>query len=225
MLEKEFEFIDEEQAVNKVRLIRACHEQMGGKALTSDRELALLFELARGFGHSDITEGYCLESGTFYGLSALCMAYGVKESRMMQSPVFTIDAYQPYRLVLEDHELMLNQRDKIDDYETNLPKPITARNTAIKLELENHLCQVIYDSNFFLHDIGLLIRFAFLDSSHEVATLTNEILQIRKNLVKGGCIAFHNYEMEAVLSTIDRCYGKEKDRFVCEKMCVVYEGA
>ena len=36
--------------------------------------------------------GYCLDFGTWFGLSALSMAFGVQESRLPLHPVLTIDA-------------------------------------------------------------------------------------------------------------------------------------
>ena len=101
-----FPFENEQKSLEKISFLRNTVDKFHGHTFTQDEALALLFELA------DVPDtGYCLDFGTWFGLSALSMAFGVRESRLPLHPVFTVDAYSPRRHYLEDDNFEYKRLD------------------------------------------------------------------------------------------------------------------
>ena len=218
----EFSFIQKEESVDKVKQIRSIHEELGGLTYTREEELAILFELARGIGHYDGDDGYCLDLGTYYGLSGLVMAQGIKESQIYTYPVLTIDSYPFNPRKLEKNELVSVSSDvgQIDKEWINKVgcMPMTAHGVAIKIGLCDYLVQTIHDSVKFLQLFQGSIRLAFIDSSHDFATCFNEASLVKQLLVKGGKIVFHDSNLLGVPKVLKSFEG---EAFTCDRMTIL----
>ena len=218
----EFPFIEKEKSVDKIKKICFIHEELGGETFTHEDELAVLFELARGIGHYDGDDGYCLDLGTYYGLSGLVMAQGVKESQIYTYPVLTVDSYPFDRLKLENNELVSVSSDvgQIDKEWINKMgrRPMMAHGIAIKMGLCDYLVQTIYDSIKFLQLFQGSIRLAFIDSSHDFATCFNEANLVKQLLVKGGKIVFHDSGLLGVPKVLKAFEGEGS---TCDRMTIL----
>ena len=217
MILKDFEFVDKPESLEKVQQIRDAFGPVENLNYTLDEELAALFELARGTHHTQTQEGYCIELGTYRGVTAMVMAQAIKESRIVLPPVFTVDSYVPssFRLYPEHNKLMpLAFEDGVlgDKYlqKQGADKMGLARMIAYKLGLQDYLAQVIHDSLRFLRLFNLPIRFAYIDSSHDFTTCYNEAMLIKQRLVPGGAIAFHNNEIPSVMNAMSCLFDDEK---------------
>ena len=224
--------MNESEAIKKTDQIRKIFESVGGNSFSGTAELAVLFELARGVGHMEATSGYCLDLGTYYGLSALVMAQAVKESRTETLPVLTVDAYPIDRGILENSNILspIMYSDYFADNDverdwikTHGLRPITARATAYKLGLEDYMIQVIHDSIKFLQLFKLPIRLAFIDSSHDYTTCLNEVALVKRLLVPGGVIVFHDREFEQV-SKVIKHFCEDDGHEILDRLAIWYPG-
>ena len=226
MKSKPFKFVNLEESLKKVEQVKEAFGTVERLNFTLDEELAALFELARGAGHTQTQKGYCIEIGTYRGVSAMVMAQAIKESRVVQAPMFTVDSYQPgsSRFNLERHNLMPINFDLEDDrylQQQGASKIGLARRAAYRLGLQDYLVQVLHDSVRFLQLFNLPIRFAFIDGGHDFNSCYSEAMFIKQLLMPGGAIAFHNNEMESVQTAMCHIFG-EKDRFVLDGLTVFY---
>ena len=211
---KDFEFVNKTESIEKVRQVKEVFGDVKNLNFTLDEELAALFELARGTHHTPTHDGYCIEFGTYRGVTAMVMAQAVKESKVVLPPVFTVDSYVPghFRMHLEKNRLMpLTFPDDLlgEQYQRQqgAEKIGLARMVAYKLGLQDYLAQVLHDSLRFLKLVNLPIRFAFLDSNHDFNTCYNEAMLVKELLLPGGAIAFHNTEIPAVKNAINSLLG------------------
>jgi len=193
-----FPFENKQKSLEKISFLRHTVDKFHGRTYTHDEELALLFELARGSGFDVPDTGYCLDFGTWFGLSALSMAFGVRESRLPLHPVLTVDAYSPRRHYLENDNFKYKRSDtfNIDVYlDQTGGRPICLRGAAYYLGLEDYICQFVFDSVNLLRQpfMDIPIRLAFLDSSHDISTVDSELKLVLKKLLPGGWIVFHDY--------------------------------
>ena len=192
-----FPFIDKEGACGKIELVKAKFEEFEGKTPTRNEHLAVLFELARGVGHDITDEGYCLDIGTFYGMSAMVMVVGVSESRRIQKPVFTIDEYSPSRMVLEENKPYTKLNFDLEDYlhggHQRSIRPFLCRGVAYSFGLESYLCQIIHDSVLYLQTCQIPLRLAFVDGIHDFCTPRTELDLLWKLLLPRGYIVCHDY--------------------------------
>ena len=201
-----FHFQDREEAYHNTNFLTRELYNLEGDSLTNDGEHGVLFELARGTGHIEATEGYCLDLGTYYGASALVMAQGVKESRVCDGPVWTVDAYPVDRLALERGYSPTALADE-DWIEKTSKKPMVIRAVAHRLGLSDYIVQVIHDSPKFLKLFNLPVRLAFIDSSHDYETCFYETLLVQELLVPGGAIVYHDVEEhEPVQKVVEHFY-------------------
>ena len=191
-----FPFIDKGGACNKVRLVKEKFVKFEGGTVVQDGELAVLFELARGVGHDITDEGYCIDIGTYYGISAMAMAIGVSESRRLRKPVFTIDAYSPNRLGLEQNKPYTKLNFDLGSYLRGTPqrptRSLLCRGVAYSFGLDDYLCQIIHDSILYLRICQIPLRLAFVDGSHDFCTLRTELDLLWKLLLPGGYIICHD---------------------------------
>ena len=199
---KSYEFVNFEDSlatmehINKAyRELGKIDEGLGPLTFTFIDELVCLYELARNAALPQSDDGCIFECGTWFGFSAVVMAQGLKESRLSDYPVFTVDSYPADRGQLEKRKwLTLPEGFDWLQWQRDNPQQTVFRSIVHRLELSDYVVSVAHDSVRYLKLFNLPIRLAFIDSSHDVATCHSEALLIKKLLVPGGAIVFHDRE-------------------------------
>lgn len=100
----DYEFIDFDDSLRVINHIEDVYKPLNGHTFTSDGELAVLYELARNACLPKTEDGCIFECGTWFGISAIAMAQGLKESRLSNYTVYTVDAYPPLRGQVESRQ-------------------------------------------------------------------------------------------------------------------------
>ena len=211
-----FNLLDSVESISKMGAIIDAAEKLGGNTTTSIDELAVLFELARGWGYKIPSKGFCVETGTHYGVSALAMALGVRESHLDQF-VLTID-----------HYLGTDNCDS-ENPVTGKNRPQIVRNLAHQFNIEHFVCQCIHNSLNFLRQIKLPVRLAFIDSAHDFTTPYKEATFIMEMLMPDGWVVFHDYglNLPQVIDAVHAFIKKQKpsmiEVFSFGGMCIVHK--
>jgi len=221
---KDYEFINYDDSRKVVMQIEKTSQELGGHTYTSWDELMVLYELARNACFPQTEDGCIFECGTWFGISAMVMAQGLKESRLSDYLVFTVDAYPPLRRQVEGRlgltladaypvykkgyekrtEEIISEEFDYHDWQRRNPQQTVARSLMHSLELADYIVAVVHDSVRYLKMFNLPIRLAFIDSSHDVATCYNEALLIKEKLVPGGTIVFHDSHFWQVETVIEK---------------------
>ena len=201
-----YKFVNLDDSLAVIQHIDKTYQELDGHTFTTPDELACLYELARGTALPQSDDGCVFECGTWFGFSAVAMAQGLKESRLSDYPVFTVDSYPHDRLWVEERMgLTLPEDFDWTQWQMDNPQQTVFRSIVHRLELSDYIVSVAHDSVRYLKLFNLPIRLAFIDSSHDVATCYNEALLIKKLLVPGGVIVFHDrdfWQMSQVLKAL-----------------------
>ena len=147
--------------------------------LGTPSEAVALYELAAGF-HDD-TDGYILELGTFAGWSAACMALGLQESQTNFDVLYTVDSYiwKPAALAV-------------------------ARANFTGLELDNNICQVIWNDLSFVKSLWRLpTRLVYVDSEHTYDHAKQTVDLCFPIIENGGWIVIHDYNQANIESVVE----------------------
>ena len=203
----DYKFVNFDDSMTVVNRIGDVYQELNGRSFSRAHELAVLYELARGACTLTSKEDGCiLDCGTWFGKSAVVMAQGLKESRIYNYPVFTIDNYAPDKGILEHREMLTIDKD-FDwiEWQKENQQPVVFRSIVYRLELADYIVQTISDSVRYLKLFNLPVRLAFIDSSHDIGTCYNEALLIKELLVPGGVIVFHDrdyWQVDRVLKEL-----------------------
>ena len=127
-------------------------------------------------------EGQILQCGLFCGGSAFTMAYAIRNSPTINTPLIAIDSYtkdyRPLRQLFNDayHEF---------------------RENLWEFRLHDDIAAVLSDTVSFLKSFWHYpLRLAFIDSSHHYEPTRQEIKHIFPHLQKGAWLIFHDYFSE-----------------------------
>jgi len=171
------EWVDPERTGQVVERIH----QVVAKVGTSDHELGLLYELAKGLHGGAETQGYVVELGSWCGSSACALGMAVRDAELA-FPVVAVDYYGGC------DEQDTGWRECTFPY-------IAAREAYHEMGLAwDHVIQVISLTNRFGEIWDKPTRLLFIDSSHTYWVTSREIEQYVPHVVEGGWVVFHDYE-------------------------------
>ena len=172
-----------DKSICRADAIRDLSIDIGGGSHTGKHELAVLYEIARGW-HNDSQDGYILDLGTHYGVSAAVMASGLIKSKSPMAPVFTMDKYRYYNYTHEhggSAAYQLNNRFRL------------VRKLFAELNLIEVICQIVCNDEISLPFFKEPIFLAYIDAAHDYKAVSRQIDLVNRNLVSGGWMVFHDY--------------------------------